>query len=97
MFSDEYLEYWGTAYVAAHLLERGIPFHEFLEDPWASLKAVGLQSAPLCLACGYRPLLLRQVKVAQALWRRWGTETDETGPRIPEERLALVEEEEGNS
>jgi hypothetical protein len=95
MFNDEYLEYWGTVFVDARLLEQEIPFHEFLEDPWGSLKAVGLQSAPPSVACGYRPLLPRQVKVAQALWRRWGTETDGGGPAIPEpdERLALMEEE----
>ncbi len=96
MFSDEYLEYWGTVYVAARLLELGIPFQEFLEDPWASLKAVGLRSAPLCLACGYRPLLPRQVTVAQALWRRWEMKTDDGGPRIPGQRPAMVAEEEGN-
>ena len=95
MFNDEYLEYWGAVFVAAQRLEQGIPFQEFLEDPWACLQAVGLPSAPLCLACGYQPLLPRQVKVAQALWRRWGTETDGGGPAIPEpdERLVIMEEE----
>jgi hypothetical protein len=43
------------------------------------LKAVSLRSAPLCLAGGYQPLLPRQVKVAQALWRRWEPETDGGG------------------
>ena len=96
MYSNEYIEHWGAVYVASHLLEQGIPFHQFLEDPWGCLKAVGLPSAPLCLAWGYRPLLPRQVNVAQALWRRWGPETDGGGQEIPEPdvRLALVEAEE---
>jgi hypothetical protein len=95
MFNDEYLDYWGAVYVAARLLEQGIPFQEFLADPWGSLKVVGLQSAPLSLACGYRPLLPRQVKVAQALWRRWEPETDGDEPATPEpdERLVQMEEE----
>jgi hypothetical protein len=94
MFSDEYLEYWGTVYVAARLLEQGIPFQEFLADPRGCLKAAGLQSAPLCIASGYRPLLPRQAKVAQVLWRCWGTETGGRGPAIPEpdERLMIMEE-----
>jgi hypothetical protein len=95
MFNDEYLEYWGTVFVAARLLEQGIPFQNFLADPWGCLKAVGLQSAPLSLACGCRPLLPRQVKVAQALWRRWEPETDGNRPAIPQpdKRLAFMEEE----
>jgi hypothetical protein len=76
MFNDEYLEYWGAVFVAARLLEQGIPFQEFLEDPWGCLKVVGFQSAPPSVACGYRPLLPHQVKVAQALWRHWELETD---------------------
>jgi hypothetical protein len=96
MFNDEYLEYWGTVFVAARLLEQRIAFQEFLADPWGCLKAVGLPSAPFYLACGYQPLLPRQAQVAQALWRRWEPETDGGGPAIPEpdERLALMEEEE---
>jgi hypothetical protein len=95
MYSNEYLDHWGTMYVTAHLLEQGIPFQGFLEDPWGCLKSAGLQSAPQSLACGYRPLLPRQVQVAQALWRRWGQEADGGGPAIsePDERLVLMEEE----
>jgi hypothetical protein len=96
MFNDEYLDYWGAVYVAARLLEQGIFFQTFLEDPWRCLKAVSLQSAPFCIASGYRPLLPRQVQVAQALWRRWETEIDTGGPAIPEARSMLVAEGEGN-
>lgn len=96
MFNDEYLEYWGTMFVAARLLEQGIPFQEFLEDPWGCLKAVGLQSAPLSVAHGYEPLLPRQVKVAQTLWRRWETESYASGPETTEARPILVTEKEGN-
>jgi hypothetical protein len=94
MFNDEYLEYWGAVYVAARLLEQGIAFQEFLADPWGCLKAAGLASVPLYLACGYQPLLPHQVKVAQALWRRWRQKTDGGGPAIrePEERPVLMEE-----
>ena len=96
MFNDEYLEYWGTVFVACRLREQRMTFGEFLADPWGCLKATRLQSAPLSLACGYRPLLLRQAQLAQALWRRWELETDSGGSAIPEpdERLALMEEEE---
>ena len=92
MYSNEYLEHWGTVYVAARLLEQGMPFQEFLEDPRGCLEAVGLQSAPLCIASGYRPLLPRQRQVAQALWRRWEPQTDGSGRAIPEpnENRALV-------
>jgi len=76
MYSNEYLEHWGTVYVTARLLEQGIPFQEFLEDPRGFLKKLGPQPAPLFLACDCQPLLPRQVKVAQALWRRWEPETD---------------------
>ena len=95
MYSNEYLEHWGTVYVAARLLEQGIPFQEFLENPWGYLKAVELSSAPLCIASGYRPLLPRQRQMAQALWRSWEPETDGDGPAIPEpdENRALVEAE----
>lgn len=95
MYSNEYLEHWGAVYIACRLLEQGIPFQRFLEDPWGCLKAVSLRSAPLCLAGGYQPLLPRQVKLAQSLWRRWGTETDGGGPAIsePDEKLVFMEEE----
>ena len=90
MYSNEYIEHWGTVFVTAHLFEQGIPFQKFLEDPWGCLKAVGLQSAPLSLACGYQPLLPRQVQMAQALWRRWEPETDRnrTATPTPDKRLA---------
>jgi hypothetical protein len=95
MFNDEYLDYWGKVFVVARLLEQGIPFQEFLEDPRGSLKVVGFQFAPPSVACGYRPLLPRQVKVAQALWRQWNQESDGDGKVTPtlDARLALVEEE----
>jgi hypothetical protein len=94
MYSNEYLKHWGAVYVTAHLLEQGIPFQTFLEDPRGFLKAVSLQSAPLGIASGYRPLLPRQRRVAQALWRRWEPEADESGVATPETRLALVAAEE---
>lgn len=76
MLCDESLEYWGAVFVAARILEHGITFCEFLEDPWKWLKALGLPSAPLGLASDYRPLLPRQVNAAQALWRRWDREAN---------------------
>lgn len=93
VFSDEYLEYWGAVYVAARLREQGIPFQEFLEVLQECLKTVELRSPPLCLAGGFRPLLPRQRRLAQALWRRWAPETDGGGPatREPDENRALVE------
>ena len=94
MFNDEYLEYWGTVFVAARLLEQRIAFQEFLADPWECLQAVGLSSAPLCLACGYQPLLPRQRQVAQELRRRWETETGANGLSTPETTPALVAAEE---
>ena len=90
MYSNEYLEHWGAVFVATRLLEQGIPFQEFLKDPWECLKRPGPPPAPLSLACGCRPLLPRQAKVAQVLWRIWEPETDGNGtttPR-PDERLA---------
>ncbi len=90
MCSDEYLEYWGTVFIACRLLEQDMAFDEFLKDPWGCLKAMGFQSAPLSLVCGYRPLLPRQVQVAQALWRRWEPETDGGGRAIPEPDEWLV-------
>lgn len=90
VFNDDYLDYWGAMFVAGRLLEQGIPFPEFLKDPWGCLKRPGPPPAPLALVCGCPPLLPRQVKVAQALWRRWEPETDgnrTTTPR-PDERLA---------
>ncbi len=96
MFSDEYLEYWSTVFVAARLLEQGIPFPAFLEDPRGFLKAVSPQSAPLGMASGYRPLLPRQRRVAQALWRRGKSEADESGGTTLETRPVLVAAEEGN-
>lgn len=93
MYSNEYLEHWGTVYVVARLREQGILFQKFLEDPWGCLKAVSLQSAHLCMTSGYRPLLPRQVRVAQALWRRWEPQTEGGGRGIPEpdENRALME------
>lgn len=95
VFSDEYLEYWGTVFISCRLLEQGMTFGEFLNDPWGCLKAMGFQSAPLSLACGYRPLLPRQVKVAQALWRHWKPGADGRGgaTSTAEARLALAEAE----
>jgi hypothetical protein len=93
MFSDAYLEHWGAVYVAARLRERGIPFREFLADPWECLKTVERRSPPLGLAGGFRPLLPRQKRVAQALWKRWLPETDGGGPATgePDENQVLME------
>jgi hypothetical protein len=90
MYSNEYLEHWGAVFVAARLLEQGIPFQEFLEDPRGYLKWPGQQPALLSLACACRPLLPRQVKVAQALWRRWKPQTDghRTATPTPDKTLA---------
>jgi len=90
MYSDKYLEHWGTVFVAGRLFEQGIAFQEFLKDPRECLKRPGPQSASLSLACACRPLLPRQVKVAQALWRRWEPETDgnRTATPTPDKRLA---------
>lgn len=98
MISDEYLDYWGAVYVAARLRERGIPFQAFLADPWECLKTVALQSTPLGLPGDFRPLLPRQRRVAQALWRRRAPETTGGGPVIPKppESRLLVEAEDGN-
>lgn len=80
MFNDEYLGYGGTVFVAARRFEPRIRFREFLEDPWGS----------------DRSLPPRQVQVAQALWRRWEPETDESEQMTPEpdEKLVLMEEKE---
>lgn len=88
MYSDEYLDYWGEVYTACRLSEPGIVFHEFLEDPWRCLCELGLQSAPASLELGLRPLLPRQAKVAQALWKRWEAEDKEksSGSVSPTER-----------
>ena len=96
MYSNEFLEHWGAVYVASGLLEREIPFQEFLENPWGYLKAVELSSTPLCIASGYRPLLPRQRQVAQALWRSWELQTDGDGPAMPspETSQTRIEEEE---
>ena len=90
MYSNEYLEHWGTVFVAGRLFEQRIPFQEFLKDPRGCLKRPGPQSASLSLACACRPLLPRQIKVAQALWRRWEPETDgnRTATPTPDKRLA---------
>lgn len=98
IFSNEYLDYWGVVYVAAGLREQGILFQEFLADPREYLKAVELQSTPVGLEDGYQPLLPRQRRVAQALWRRWALETDGGGPAIPkpQENRLLMEAEDGN-
>lgn len=90
MYINEYLEYWSAVSVAARLLEQGIPFQEFLKDPRGYLKKPGPQSAPLYLACGRRPLLPRQVTVAQALWRRWEPQTNKNRPATatPDKRPA---------
>jgi hypothetical protein len=92
MFNDEYLDYWSTVFVAGRLLEQGIPFQEFLKDPWGCLKRPGPQSAPLSRAGGCRPLLPRQVKVAQALWRRWEPETDGNRTATPTPDKGLADE-----
>jgi hypothetical protein len=92
MYSDEYLEHWGTVFVAARLLEQGIPFQEFLEDPRGYLNWPGPQSASLSLACACRPLLPRQIKVAQALWRRWEPETDRNRTATPTPDMTLADE-----
>ncbi|MHB8743684.1 MAG: hypothetical protein ACYC9L_11230 [Sulfuricaulis sp.] len=91
MYSDEYLDYWGQVYTACRLSEPGIVFHEFLADPWRHLCELGLQSAPVSLELGYRPLLPRQAKVAQALWKRWEAEDQDkpSGSVLPTEREEL--------
>jgi len=98
MFSDEYLDHWGAAYVAAHLRERGIFFQEFLADPRGYLKTVRLPCARLCVASGFRPLLPRQKRVAQTLQKRWALEPDGGGSATgePDETRALVEAEDSN-
>lgn len=90
MYSNEYLEHWGTVFVAGRLFAQGILFQEFLKDPRGCLKRPGPQPAPLSRAGDCRPLLPRQVKVAQALWRCWEPETDgnRTATPTPDKRLA---------
>lgn len=90
MYSNEYLEHWGAVFVAGRLLEQGLPFEAFLKDPRGCLKRPGPQWAPLSLACACRPLLPRQVKVAQALWQRWEPKSDgyRTATPTPEKRQA---------
>ena len=81
MFSDEYLDYWGAVYVTARLCELGIPFQDFLADPWECLKGVELQPTPFLGCC--RPLLPRQRQVVQALWKSWESQTNEARAAIP--------------
>jgi len=98
MFSDEYLDYWGAVYVAARLLERGILFHQFLEDPRGYLKTVGLSCAPLCIVSGFRPLLPRQKRVARTFWKRCAPHATRIGPAIPkrQQNRLLAEAEDAN-
>jgi len=98
MFSDEYLDYWGAAYVAARLSERGIFFQEFLADPRGYLKTVRLPCARLCVASGFRPLLPRQKRVARTFWKRWAPHATRIVPAIPkrQENRLLAEAEDAN-
>lgn len=74
MRCDESLGYWSAVFVVTRLREHGNICRGFIEDPPGWLKAMDLASAPVGSACGHRPLLPRQRRVAQALWRRWKRE-----------------------
>lgn len=74
MQCDESLEYWIAVFVVTRLHEQGFTFRRFIEDAHGRLKALSLPSAPVCREHGYLPMLPRQRRVAQALWRRWKRE-----------------------
>ena len=74
MRCDESRDNGGAVFAATRLREHEITCRGLIEDPPGRLKALGLASAPVGLARGYRPLLPRQRRVAQQLWRRWRRE-----------------------
>ena len=68
-------EYWTEVFEACRLGERGERLEDFLRDPWTVLCRHGQESAPECLANGFRPLLPRQVAVARKLAEMWANES----------------------
>jgi len=67
-------EYWSAVFEACRLGEQGEGLEDFLADPWAVLRRHGQESAPECLANGFRPLLPRQAAVARRLAEAWGAD-----------------------
>lgn len=77
MRCDEYYEHGGAVLLAVLLREYRIIFTELLEDLRESPQVPGLPYVrPIRRTCGYRPLLPRQRRAAQALWRRWQEEAN---------------------
>lgn len=69
-------EYWTEVFEACRLGEQGERLEEFLRDPWTVLRRHGQESAPECLANGFRPLLPRQAVVARRLAAAWNADGD---------------------
>ena len=68
-YSDDYIEYWCYVYQRLGLAERSPPvgFEDFLAAPHRTLRAIGQESAPECIAQGFEPLLPRQAEIALAI------------------------------